>query len=268
MSPTSTSSQLLSSNVSLSALVSGRCYTKLTQIVVGSCLCAAAPTSTVFIIGRVISGCGAAGVLQGTLNIVSNAVPKKKVPLYYGYVLSVQGISACSAPIFGGIFSDKVSWRWCFWMYVTSSYMGFHADDPSNLPIGGIALIVIPLFFKPRPAKDSLRSLPLLSRLQRIDWLGTTLFTASFTCLFLALQWGGQTKSWKSSIIIGLFIGFGLLLCAFTFSQRIAGDQAILPVKILQQRTVLFGTIYLILFGLHVAVVSSKAITFYYMSLI
>jgi MFS family permease len=93
------------------------CIARLTRLV-GSCLCAAAPTSTVFIIGRVIAGCGASGILQGTLNIISNAVPKKKVPLYYGYVLSVQGISACSAPIFGGIFSDKVSWRWCFWMCV------------------------------------------------------------------------------------------------------------------------------------------------------
>jgi len=66
---------------------------------VGSCLCAAAPTSTAFIIGRVVAGCGASGILQGTLNIISHAVPKKKVPLYYGYVLSVQGISACSAPM-------------------------------------------------------------------------------------------------------------------------------------------------------------------------
>lgn len=83
---------------------------------VGSCLCAAAPNSTIFIVGRVIAGCGGAGILQGTLSIVGYSVPKKKVPIYYGYVLSVQAISACSAPIFGGIFADKISWRWCFWM--------------------------------------------------------------------------------------------------------------------------------------------------------
>lgn len=94
-------------------------YVFLTSIVIfeaGSCLCAAAPTSTSFIIGRVIAGCGAAGLLQGTLAIVGLSVPKKKVPLYYAYVLSVQGVSACTAPIFGGTFADKVSWRWCFWM--------------------------------------------------------------------------------------------------------------------------------------------------------
>ena len=83
---------------------------------VGSCLCAAAPSSIVFIVGRAIAGCGAAGIFQGTLCVVGYSVPKQKVPLYYGYVLSVQGISACSAPIFGGALTDNVSWRWCFWM--------------------------------------------------------------------------------------------------------------------------------------------------------
>lgn len=92
-------------------------YIYLVSIVifeVGSCICAAAPNSTSFIIGRVIAGCGAAGLLQGTLAIVGFSVPKQKVPLYYGYVLSVQGVSACTAPIFGGIFTDKITWRWCF----------------------------------------------------------------------------------------------------------------------------------------------------------
>jgi len=76
-------------------------YVCLVSIIIfeaGSILCAAAPTSTAFIFGRVIAGCGAAGILQGTLTIVGYSVPKKQVPLYYGYVLSVQGISACTSP--------------------------------------------------------------------------------------------------------------------------------------------------------------------------
>jgi hypothetical protein len=116
-------------------------------------------------------------------------------------------------------------------------------------------LIVIPLLFRPRPSTDSLRNLPVFTRLQRMDWPGFLLFTGSFTCLFLALQWGGQTKLWKSSDVIGLLVGFCLLLVAFSFSQYFAQDRALLPFWILKQRTVLFGTIYLTLFGLHIAVV-------------
>ncbi|KAF7882840.1 uncharacterized protein EAF02_006203 [Botrytis sinoallii] len=158
---------------------------------VGSCLCAAAPTSAAFIIGRVIAGCGAAGLLQGTLAIVRLSVPKRKIPLYYGHVLSVQGPTT----------SD-----------------------------------------------------PLLQKSQRMDWAGTIIFLSAFVCLYLALQWGGQTKPWRSSEVIGLFIGFGLLLGLFAYTQKFTGENSLIPRGILKQQTVLFGTIYLILFGLQMAV--------------
>jgi MFS family permease len=99
----------------------------------GSVICAAAPTSTTFILGRAISGCGAAGLFQGALSIIGITVPKKQIPMYYGYVVSVFGISTSmssstqyaaspltdqigTAPIFGGALTDHASWRWCFWM--------------------------------------------------------------------------------------------------------------------------------------------------------
>ncbi|TEY34838.1 hypothetical protein BOTCAL_0608g00030 [Botryotinia calthae] len=208
---------------------------------VGSCLCAAAPTSAAFIIGRVIAGCGPAGLLQGTLAISGLSVPKRKIPLYYGYVLSVQGVSACTAPIFGGTFTDKLTWRWCFWI---------------NLPIGGVALAMVMLFVKPKSPKQAndIRSLPPLRRLKRMDWAGTIIFLSAFVCLYLALQWGGQTKRWRSSEVIGLFIGFGLLIGLFAYTQKFMGENSLVPRGILKQRTVLFGTIYLILSSLQMTV--------------
>ncbi|KAF2787729.1 MFS general substrate transporter [Melanomma pulvis-pyrius CBS 109.77] len=206
---------------------------------VGSCLCAAAPSSAVFIVGRVIAGCGAAGVVQGTLSIVAASVPKKKVPLYYGYVLGLQAVSACTAPIFGGIFADKVSWRWCFYI---------------NLPFGGIGLLVVPWLIRPRPSNKDIQRLPVLARLRRMDWLGTLLFMGAFTCLLLALQWGGQTKPWNSSDVLGNFVGFGLLLCVFIYFQGRNNEDSLIPRRILKQRTVLFGSIYLIFLGFQTSV--------------
>lgn len=127
----------------------------------------------------------------------------------------------------------------------------------SNLPLGGIALLVVPWLVRPKPADHSLRKLPIVIRLQHIDWLGTVLFTGSFTCLFLALQWGGQTKPWKSSVVIGLLIGFALHLAVFGISQTYAGERSLIPPRMLKQRTVLFGTVYLVMIGLQMAVVSS-----------
>jgi MFS family permease len=157
-------------------------YVYLVSIIIfeaGSILCAAAPTSAALILGRVIAGCGAAGIIQGTLTILGYSVPKKQVPLYYEYVLSVQGISACTSPIIGGIFTERVNWRWCFWV---------------NVPIGAIALLMVLLLVKPKTSHEALWSLPALECLKQMDWIGTLIFRAAFTCLFFALQWGGQTK--------------------------------------------------------------------------
>lgn len=84
---------------------------------VGSILCAAAPNSPSFILGRAIAGLGAAGLLQGALCIIGHNVELSKRPLYMSIVISVFGIAVCLGPVMGGIFTDHVSWRWCFWMY-------------------------------------------------------------------------------------------------------------------------------------------------------
>jgi len=126
-----------------------------------------------------------------------------------------------------------------------------------NLPIGGVTLLIASLFVRPKTAHEPHRNAPVVDRLRQIDWLGTILFLGAFTCLFLALQWGGQTKAWKSADVIGLIVGFGLLLGLFCLTQNYTGENSLLPRRILFQRTVLFGTIYLVFFGLAMAVVRS-----------
>lgn len=49
---------------------------------VGSILCAVAPNSPMFIVGRAIAGLGAAGLYQGALAIVGATVELKKRPQY------------------------------------------------------------------------------------------------------------------------------------------------------------------------------------------
>jgi len=69
-------------------------------------------------------------------------------------------------------------------------------------------------------------------------------------CLLLALQWGGTTYAWRDSKIIGLFIGFGLILIPFVYIQVKRGEDATISLKILKQRTVLTGTIFTALLGM------------------
>lgn len=68
-------------------------------------------------------------------------------------------------------------------------------------------------------------------------------------CLLLALQWGGSTYPWKSSKIIGLFVGFGLLASIFIFSQIKLGDRGTLPPRLFRNRNVLCALSFALFFG-------------------
>lgn len=68
-------------------------------------------------------------------------------------------------------------------------------------------------------------------------------------CLLLALQWGGTVYAWNSSRIIGLFVGFGIMIIIFIIIQVIRGDKATLPISVLKQRTVASATLFCLLMG-------------------
>ena len=72
---------------------------------------------------------------------------------------------------------------------------------------------------------------------------------SGIVCLLLALQWGGTEHAWNSSVIIGLFIGFGLLIIIFIIVQIKRGDNATLPISILRQRTVASAAIFQVFMG-------------------
>ncbi|KIX04776.1 uncharacterized protein Z518_05646 [Rhinocladiella mackenziei CBS 650.93] len=188
----------------------------------GSVLCGAAVNSTMLIIGRAVAGAGAAALFSGGMTIIAYSVPLRRRPIYIGLLSSMFGIASVVGPILGGAFTDRVSWRWCFYI---------------NLPIGAIAITAVFFFFKNPDRRHS--NLTFKQKLGQIDLLGSFFLICAIVCLLLALQWGGTTYAWSNSRVWGCLLGFGLLIIVFTGIQLWKGDLATLPPRImLRQRTV------------------------------
>lgn len=79
---------------------------------IGSLICAVSHNPTTFVVGRAIAGLGAAGVATGAFTIVAFAAKPQLRPQLMGLIGAVYGLSSVIGPILGGVFSDKVTWRW------------------------------------------------------------------------------------------------------------------------------------------------------------
>ena len=113
----------------------------------------------------------------------------------------------------------------------------------SNLPIGGLAAAILVIFFRLpphiRPAEATLRE-----KMLQLDPIGIVFIMAAVVCYILALQWGGLTLPWHSSTIIGLFVGFALLLTCFGIDQWWLDERAMLPKRLLKDRYIHQGMAY------------------------
>lgn len=81
-------------------------------------------------------------------------------------------------------------------------------------------------------------------RIAVFDPFGAICFFGSIVCLLLALQLGGSTYPWSNGRVIALLVLFGALLTVFIIFQIYGGKNATIPVRILKQRSMLFGMFY------------------------
>ena len=139
--------------------------TSITVFLIGSVLCALAPSMLLLVAARAVQGIGGGGLMSLAFVIVGDVVSPRQRGRWIGLFTAIFTASAVTGPLIGGLLVDGPGWRWVFW---------------SVLPIGLVALFVthrgLDLPFATRPAV--------------IDWLGIALLIIGSTALILiGLGW-------------------------------------------------------------------------------
>ncbi|KAL4755905.1 MDR family MFS transporter [Aspergillus foveolatus] len=198
--------------------------TSLAVFELGSIVSAVAQNSMTLIIGRAVSGLGAAGLVSGTTTILSYCVSLKKQAMLSPIVLGMYNIGSVIGPLVGGSITDNqvLTWRFIFWI---------------NLPFGAVGLVLV-LFALREPPPAVKGDLPWVQKLRQLDLPGAILLLGATTCLNLALQWGGIVHPWSDAKVFGCLIGFGLLLITFLCLQFHAKESSTIPLRIFRSRTV------------------------------
>ncbi|KAJ3937874.1 uncharacterized protein N0V96_012082 [Colletotrichum fioriniae] len=197
----------------------------------GSLLCGVAPNSVAFIIGRAIAGAGSAGIYSGSTILITTVTPLSKRAGHVGMMGAVFGIASVIAPLIGGAFTDRVTWRWCFYI---------------NLPVGGAAVAALLFLF---PSFASKEPTPIKQQIKQLDPFGNLVFLPGVICLILALQWGGEKYPWNEGRIIALLVLAGVLLIIFVGIQVWQQENATVPPRLFKLRNVWLGTIFAFCLG-------------------
>jgi MFS family permease len=79
----------------------------------GSALCGAAQSSSMFIVGRAVAALGSSGLMTGALTTIAAALPTRRQPRFMGLNMGLSQVGLATGPIIGGAFSADVTWRWC-----------------------------------------------------------------------------------------------------------------------------------------------------------
>jgi EmrB/QacA subfamily drug resistance transporter len=184
---------------------------------IGSLLAGLSVSIGMLIAARAIQGTGGGGLIILVNICISDLFSMRKRGTYFGIVGMVWAFASAVGPILGGVFTEKVSWRWCFYI---------------NLPITGTAFVVLFFFLH----LDNPRT-PVWDGLKAVDWAGSLTIIGGTLMLLLGLEFGGVTAPWSSTKVICLIV-FGIFVAGlFVLNEWKFARYPVMPLRLFKHRS-------------------------------
>ncbi|KDQ13842.1 hypothetical protein BOTBODRAFT_188307 [Botryobasidium botryosum FD-172 SS1] len=195
-------------------------------LMIGSAGSGWATSMPMFIAARCIAGLGAGGLGGMAFIVVADLVPLDDRPKYQSILATMGGAAFFSGPAIGGVLTEKLSWRWCYWI---------------NLPFCLITLVVVLIFLRlPRMEVN------LSDGLNKVDFRGALALVLAISCFTIPMSLGGNGWDWNSPPVLSLLLLSIFSCCSFFYIERYHAIEPIVPLRLLKNRNLLaaWGTLF------------------------
>ncbi|WP_261797896.1 MDR family MFS transporter [Cellulomonas timonensis] len=180
------------------------------------------------VIWRGVQGLGGGGLMILSQAIIADIVPANERGKYMGPMGALFGIAAVLGPLLGGLFTDHLDWRWCFWI---------------NIPVG-IAAFITAWFTLKLPSHRSDK---------KIDVAGIFFMVVATSALVLVTSWtswsGRDGYDWGDGLLVALVLTTVVAAVAFVLVERKA-QEPLIPLHLFKNRTFAISTTVGLIIGM------------------
>jgi MFS family permease len=209
----------------------GRKRTYLAALLIFSAFsggCGGAQTIVQLIIFRAFQGIGGGGLYAVAFVMIFELVPRNKWPLFTVISTSLIALGNALGPIFGGLISQRTTWRWVFLLNVPAGVLtaiGVFLAVPNDFPYQGMS-------------KERAQA---AARLKNIDFTGAFLMLSSLALLITGLEEAASLLSWTSAttlapIIVSVFGWLAFLLSQWWFTRPGSSVHPVFPWRFCRNR--------------------------------
>ncbi|WP_460523818.1 MFS transporter [Flindersiella endophytica] len=173
---------------------------------------------------RALQGLGTGGLTALSQVILADIISPRDRGRYMGYLGAVMAVGTVGGPLLGGLITDSLDWRWCF-------YVG--------VPFAVIAIAVL----------QKTLHLPRIRRKVSIDYVGAVLLSGGVATLLIWVTLGGQQFEWWSTTTLYM-VGGSVLMLILAIIAEAQSREPILPLWLFRNRTFVLSSLASIAVGI------------------